>query len=241
MTRRKRLLLYAALALAVPVPALAVGLANSSAGSLDAQASLDSCGLFDQQIICKIDVSYNSVDGADSYTASVTAPTGAVSDFGDVGAGGTSVWVPYVGDGTYTVQVQAWGTPAGPHQKAPLVASDKAGTEGQSATGATGSVAPDAATGTTGDTGARDTTGATGTSGTTNTVGATGDIGTTGDTGTTDVAPPPPQPPPCPPPPPSTDPTGTTDTSAQGNLADTTTLPPCTDPAQTTGCCTPTG
>jgi hypothetical protein len=239
--RRKRLLLYVALALAVPVPALAVGLASSGGGSLDTQASLDSCGLLDQQIICKIDVAYNTVDGADSYTASVTAPTGAVSDFGDVGAGGTSVWVPYVGDGTYTVQVQAWGTPPSPNEKAPLIASDKASAGGQNATDVAGPAAPDEATGLTGATGVRGATGTTGAAGTTDTRATTDVTGTTGDTGTTDVVvPPPPPPAPCPPPDPSTGATGTTDTTAQGNVPDTTTLPPCTDPAQT-GCCTPTG
>src|SRR3954454_11059606 len=108
--RRKRLLLYVALALAVPVPAFALGLggSGSGAGSLDAQASLDSCGLFENQIVCKIDASYNDVAGATRYTGSVTAPNRAVSDYGSVGAGGTSFWVPYVGNGTYTVQIQAW-------------------------------------------------------------------------------------------------------------------------------------
>ena len=32
-------------------------------------------------------------------------------DFGDVGAGAASFWVPYVGNGTYTVSVSAYGTP----------------------------------------------------------------------------------------------------------------------------------
>src|SRR3954453_12193785 len=125
--RRKRLLLYVALALAVPVPAFALGLGDSGPGtaSLDAQASLDSCGLFENQIICKIDASYNEVAGATSYTASAIAPNGAVSDYGSVGAGGTSLWVPYAGNGTYTVEIQAWGTPPSVHSKPPLVASDK--------------------------------------------------------------------------------------------------------------------
>src|SRR3954453_17785658 len=111
--RRQRLLLYVALALLVPVPALAIdqlGGPGSGSTSLDASASLDSCGLFENQIVCKIDASFNEVDGATSYTASVSAPTGAVSDYGTVVAG-ASLWVPYVGNGTYTVEVQAWGTP----------------------------------------------------------------------------------------------------------------------------------
>ena len=88
--RRKRLLLYAVLALAVPVPAFALGLTGSSSpapGSLDAQASLDTCGIFEQQIVCKLDVAFNQVAGADRYAATVTGPDGSVADYGDVGPG----------------------------------------------------------------------------------------------------------------------------------------------------------
>src|SRR5436190_8168265 len=129
--RRPRLLLYVALALVVPVPALAIdqlGGPESGSTSLDASASLDSCGLFENQIVCKIDASFNEVDGATSYTASVSAPTGAVSDYGTVGPSGASLWVPYVGNGTYTVEVQAWGNPPSKDKKPRLLASDKAGT-----------------------------------------------------------------------------------------------------------------
>jgi len=125
--KRRRTLLYAALALAVPVPAFALGLGGSaSAGSLDAHASLDSCGIFEQQIVCKIDVSFNQVAGADRYTASVAAPNGSVADYGAVGPGGGSVWVPYAGDGTYTVTVDAWGQPPSKDKPAHLVAADAA-------------------------------------------------------------------------------------------------------------------
>lgn len=126
--RRKRLLLYAALALAVPVPAFALGLAGSSSpapGSLDAQASLDTCGIFEQQIVCKVDVAFNQVAGADRYAANVTGPDGSVADYGDVGPGGTSLWVPYVGDGTYTVTVQAWGKPPSSDKQPKLLSADK--------------------------------------------------------------------------------------------------------------------
>src|SRR3954452_12824517 len=101
--RRKRVLLYTILALAVPVPAFALGLGGSTSaasGSLDAHASLDSCGIFEQQIVCKVDVAFSQIDGATRYAASITAPGGSVADYGDVGAGGGSLWVPYVGDGT---------------------------------------------------------------------------------------------------------------------------------------------
>jgi collagen type VII alpha len=250
--RRKRLLLYILLALAVPVPAFALELGNSDpgAGSLDAQASLDSCGLFENQIVCKIDASYNEVSGATSYTGSVTAPNGAVSDYGAVGAGGTSFWVPYVGNGTYTVEIEAWGTPPSKDSKPPLVASDKAGAgEGGNASGNGSS-----------DEGATGTTGATGATGVTGTTGVTGPTGTTGVTGATGPGEPPPPCPPVPTPGP-TGPTGPTGPSggtgatisgsdagiagleAQGEVPQTTTVPPCTDPSSTTdgSCCTPAG
>src|SRR5436190_22784907 len=127
--RRKRLILYLALALAAPVPAFALGLTDSSTpapGSLDAQASLDTCGIFEQQIVCKLDVAFNQVAGADRYSANVTGPDGSVSDYGDVGPGGTSLWVPYVGDGTYTVTIQAWGKPPSPDKQPKLLSADKA-------------------------------------------------------------------------------------------------------------------
>jgi hypothetical protein len=245
--RRKRLLLLAALALAAPVPAFAIGLASSDsgAGSLDAQASLDSCGLFENQIVCKIDASYNDVAGATSYTASVSAPNGAVSDYGTVGAGGTSFWVPYVGNGTYTVEIDAWGTPPSADKEPPLVAQDKAGAGGTEA----GHPGPANETGATGVTGATGPTGPTGTS------GVSGPTGTTGVTGVTGVGPPPE---PCPPPPipGPTGPTGPVGSSgstgatisgstagiaglqAQGEVPAPT---ECTDPSDTTDCCVPAG
>jgi hypothetical protein len=129
--KRRRALLYAALALAAPVPAFALGLGGSaSAGSLDAHASLDSCGIFEQQIVCKIDVGFNQVAGADRYTASVAAPNGSVADYGAVGPGGGSLWVPYAGDGTYTVTVDAWGQPQTENKPAHLVAADAAKASG---------------------------------------------------------------------------------------------------------------
>ena len=131
--RRKRLLLYAALALAAPVPAFALGLTGSSSpapGSLNAHASLDTCGIFEQQIVCKLDVAFNQVAGAERYSANVTGPDGSVADYGDVGPGGTSLWVPYVGDGTYTVTIQAWGKPPSPKADPKLLTSDKARTSG---------------------------------------------------------------------------------------------------------------
>lgn len=204
--RRKRLLLLAALALAAPVPAFAVSLATdgSGAGSLDAQASLDHCGLFESQIICKIDATYNDVAGATSYTASVSAPTGAVSDYGTVGGGGAGFWVPYAGNGVYTVEIQAWGTPPSKHSKPPLVASDR--------TGAGDRDGPEdgAAKGITGSTGVTGATGVTGVTGVTGTTGTTGPTGASGPTGTTS---PPCEPPPLPGPTGPTGPVGASGTT----------------------------
>jgi hypothetical protein len=237
--RRKRLLLLAALALAAPVPAFAVGLATggSGAGSLDAQASLDSCGLFENQIVCKIDATYNEVAGATNYTASVSAPSGAVSDYGSVGAGGTSLWVPYAGNGTYTVEIQAWGTPPSNKTKPPLVASDKTGA------GDNGAAHPadEGATGATGATGVTGVTGTTGVTDVTGTTGTTGPTGTSGPTGTTGT-PPPCEPPPMPGPTGPTGPvgaSGTTGATISGSDASIAGLesqgevpepPGCTDP-----------
>ena len=249
--RRRRLLLLAALALAAPVPAFALGLATNDAGtgSLDAQASLDSCGLFENQIVCKIDAAYNKVSGATSYTASVTAPNGAVSDYGSVGAGGTSLWVPYAGNGVYTVQIQAWGTPPYKKSKPPLVASDKAGAGNR---GSRDSGTAEGAPGTTGDTGATGATGVTGSTGTTGTTGTTGVTGSTGATGTGGV-PVPCEPPPIPGPTGSSGPSGASGASgatisgsdagfagleAQGEVPQAT---DCTDPETDGTCCTPAG
>jgi hypothetical protein len=108
---RLRALLYTSLALAAP-PAFALGLApggNAAPAGLSAQASLDDCGVYESQIVCMIDTSFSQVEGADYYTASVSRPDGSVADFGAVSPGGTSLWVPYVGNGTYTVVVSAYG------------------------------------------------------------------------------------------------------------------------------------
>jgi hypothetical protein len=108
---RRRTILYAALALAIPLPALALTGGGGDAG-LSVEASLAGCGVSGGGIVCEIETSFGSIDGAEYYTASVTAPDGGVTDFGRVagaGGGGTSLWVPYVGNGTYSVTVTAWG------------------------------------------------------------------------------------------------------------------------------------
>jgi hypothetical protein len=108
---RRRTILYAALALAIPLPALALTSGGGGSG-LTVEASLGGCGVSGGGIVCEIKTSFGSVDGAEYYTASVSAPDGSVTDFGRIagaGGGGTSLWVPYVGNGTYSVTVTAWG------------------------------------------------------------------------------------------------------------------------------------
>jgi hypothetical protein len=105
---RRRALILAALALAVPLPALA--LTGGSGSGLSVSASLEGCGVGGGSISCGINASWSGVEGAEYYTASVTAPDGSVTDFGKVGGGGgTTLWVPYTGNGTYTVSVSAYG------------------------------------------------------------------------------------------------------------------------------------
>jgi hypothetical protein len=113
---RKRTLGLALIALAVPIPALALdgdGAGGSGSPGLSVTASLDSCGLADTQVMCKINAGWNSLEGADSYSVSVTSADGSVIDMGETTGQGTSVWVPYAGSGTYSVSVTAYGTPPG--------------------------------------------------------------------------------------------------------------------------------
>jgi hypothetical protein len=110
----RRILGLALIALAVPFPALALeggGAEAPSPQGLTVSASLESCGLADSQIMCKINAGWNSLEGAETYSVSVTSADGSVIDLGETSGQGTSVWVPYVGSGTYSVSVTAWGTP----------------------------------------------------------------------------------------------------------------------------------
>jgi hypothetical protein len=108
---RRRAFLFAGLALAIPVPAMALT-SGGGESALSVEASLARCGVTGPQIVCEIETSFGSVEGAEYYTASVSGPDGGVTDFGRIGGadgGGTSLWVPYVGNGTYSVTVTAWG------------------------------------------------------------------------------------------------------------------------------------
>ena len=96
-------MLLALLALAAPLPAFAISdqafkpmSADPGPAALSVSASLDSCSVFANNVVCKLDVSFNPLSNADSYSATVTAADGSVTDLGDVGPGGASLWVPYV-------------------------------------------------------------------------------------------------------------------------------------------------
>ncbi len=113
---RRRIFVLAALALAIPLPALALegGTEEAPAGAPAPQAlsvatSLGRCGIGEAQVFCTLNVSFNAVDGASSYSATVTRADGSVVDYGSVDAGGTSLYVPYVGAGSYSVRVSAYG------------------------------------------------------------------------------------------------------------------------------------
>ena len=69
--------------------------------------------MLDTQVVCGLSVSFGALDNATSYTASVTRADGSVIDVGAVSPGGSSIYVPYVGAGTYTVRVTAYGLPEG--------------------------------------------------------------------------------------------------------------------------------
>jgi hypothetical protein len=115
---RRRTLFLALLALAAPLPAFGISdqalepvTAEPSPAALSVSASLDSCGVLEDGVVCKLDVSYNAIEDAASYSATVTSADGSVADYGSVPAGGTSLWIQYVGSGTYTVRVTAYGEP----------------------------------------------------------------------------------------------------------------------------------
>ena len=141
MPRRRRTILLVSLALIVPLPAFALpGEVETAAGpaatDLAVTASLDGCGLLDTQIVCTLSVSYASLPNATGYTASVTGPDGTVTDFGSVPAGGTSLVVPYGGNGTYGVRVTAYGVPEDQPEADPeVIATDVSGNLGEAGAG----------------------------------------------------------------------------------------------------------
>ncbi len=122
MVGRRRVVLLTLLALAAPAYAISDDAYNQltatvTPAAISVSASLDSCGVLDDGIVCKLDVSFNSIENADSYSATVTRADGSVIDYGSVGPGGTSLWVPYVGAGNYSVKITAYGEPETPDDK----------------------------------------------------------------------------------------------------------------------------
>jgi hypothetical protein len=112
----RRIVLLAALAVTVPVSAFALEGDTPSTG-IDVSVSNPSCGVSDAQMLCQLDASWTGTPGAEYYTVSANLADGSVLDLGRVEGGedgaSTSVWVPYVGSGTYSVVVSAYGSAPG--------------------------------------------------------------------------------------------------------------------------------
>jgi hypothetical protein len=112
----RRVLLVAAIAALAVVPLRAFGVVGGGSSALSVSASLAGCGVAGESgIVCQIEFSFTGVEDADYYTATVTRADGSVQDLGTVGSGegggSASVSVPYMGSGSYTVTVSAWGNP----------------------------------------------------------------------------------------------------------------------------------
>ena len=104
MMSRRRWLLAALVVVAFAAPATA----SASAPALNVSVANGGCGPAGAPTGCRLDVTFNEVPGAASYTAAVTSPDGSIVNYGAIGAGSGSVLVPYVGNGRYTVTVSAW-------------------------------------------------------------------------------------------------------------------------------------
>jgi hypothetical protein len=98
----------ALLVAAIAAIAIAIPSGTASGGGVRVDASLGGCERSGGGTVCRIDASFTGVAGADYYTAAVTAPNGSRQDFGVVGAGATSVWARYGGNGVYTLTITAW-------------------------------------------------------------------------------------------------------------------------------------
>ena len=134
---RRRHLLYVLAALAVPLPASAVVSGSDAAPALSVSVALDQCGVASTAVVCKLDASFAPIDGARYYTAAVTGPDGSVVDYGDVPSGAASLWVPYVGNGTYTVTVSAWGAPVKYNKPKPIATGTATAGDGGGAVSST--------------------------------------------------------------------------------------------------------
>ena len=148
---RLRTVMLTLLALLVPLPALALNGDSSESRApvgIAVSVGLGDCGLAEAQIVCGLDASWSAVEDANYYTVSVTRADGSVVDYGQSTGTAMSVWVPYVGAGSYSVQVSAWGTPSG-EEKARVIARDRAFStgDGDEAAMDTGGAEPGAAEG----------------------------------------------------------------------------------------------
>ena len=142
--RRMRIIGLSLLALGVPAFAFG-GEQAPSGGSLSVSASLGGCGLANAAIVCQIDASWSAFEGADYYTVSVTRADGSVVDVGQVAGTSRSIFVPYVGPGTYAVQVSAWGTPPGEDEPEVLAREKSLSTDTEAAEGGGDDVGTDPA------------------------------------------------------------------------------------------------
>lgn len=130
---RKRALLYAALALAVPLPAFALG--GGGAARLDTAASLSGCGVQGSEMICTLAVSFNRLPHAEYYTARIAKPDGGTQEYGTVAEGEgdgrvtVDLAVAYAGAGGYTVSIAAWGRNAKGDRKLIERSESEAGSE----------------------------------------------------------------------------------------------------------------
>jgi hypothetical protein len=240
MTRKRWLGLLVA-ALIVPLPAFAItgGLASASLG---VSVSNGGCGIArGTQIVCQLQVSFNPIDGATRYTATVTAPNGGVTDVGAIGAGGASIPVAYTGDGSYSVTVSAWGEPPKDRHAKPLTTdssspvghvrhaqatvSDSSATRGGAGRHAHSDVSQQS--------GSRDA-GAASDSGTSATVQAPPDTSTDQQQGCVPLSPAPPAPTPS-----TTPPEGSGSTTTTATTPDAPPPPTCPDgtPEPANGCC----
>jgi hypothetical protein len=149
----RRIVLMAALAAVVPVSAFAS--ADEAPSRIEVSVSQGKCGVAETRIVCELETSWSGVAGAEYYELSVTRADGSVQDFGRVegtGEGGSaSLRVPYVGSGTYSVTVSAYGAPRDEEdsgskdpelldrQSSPSGHSDDAGDRGENVAAGSGS------------------------------------------------------------------------------------------------------
>jgi hypothetical protein len=141
--RRARIAALSLLALAVPTFAFGGEQPLPGPAALSVSASLGGCGVADAAMVCQIDASWSGVEGADYYAVSVTRADGSVVDLGQGSGTSRSIFVPYVGPGTYSVEVVAWGTPPGEDDAEVLARSKTLSTASQSESGGA-SATPDA-------------------------------------------------------------------------------------------------